>query len=328
MYRFAVLIVLFAGLSILAADTSLTYPMTKRTDHSDVLHGIKVPDPYRWLEDDVRKSADVKAWVEAENKVTEAYLKTIPERAGIHKRLTDLWNYAKFSAPVKLGGHYFYTRNDGLQNQAVLFVQDSLDTPGRVLLDPNKWKADGTAALAHWSVSDDGKYLSYARSEAGSDWMTWYVLEIATNKQLDDELKWTKFTETSWTTDSKGFFYARYDEPKKDVEFQDLNKNQQVYYHRIGAKQADDTLVYRRPDHPDWGFQTTTTEDGRYLVLTIWKGTDSKYRIVYKDLKAEKSEPIDLIASFDNEYSFLGNDGPVFYFKTDLEARRVPGDRH
>ena len=327
MQRLTIFPAVLAGFSIVtliaaAAEPSPTYPMTKRTDHTDVLHGTKVADPYRWLEDDVRKSAEVKAWVAAENQVTEAYLKAIPEREAIRTRLTDLWNYEKFSAPVKLGGRYFYSRNDGLQNQSVLFVQDKLDAPGRVLLDPNKWTADGTASLAGWSVSDDGKHLAYARSEAGSDWMTWYVLEIATGKQLDDELKWTKFTEASWTIDGKGFYYARYDEPKKGAEFQDTNKNQQVYYHAVGAKQAADTLVYRRPDNPDWGFQTTTTEDAQYLVITIWKGTDSKYRVVYKDLKADKSEPVDLIASFDDEFSFLGNDGPVFYFKTDRAAPR------
>jgi prolyl oligopeptidase len=326
MNRFTASAAFLAGLLnitfLRAADPKITYPMSKRTDHVDVFHGTTVTDPYRWLEDDVRKSPEVKAWVEAQNKVTEAYLKAIPQREEILKRLTDLWNYEKYSAPVKLGGRYFYSRNDGLQNQAVLYTQDNLDSPGRVLLDPNKWTTDGTAALSGWSVSDDGKYLAYARSDAGSDWMTWRLLDIATGKQLDDELKWTKFTGASWTADSKGFHYSRYQEPQKGAEFQSTNKDQQVWYHRVGTAQADDHLVYQQPDHPDWGFQAEATEDGRYLVITIWKGTAHKYRVAYQDLKAEKTKPVDLITSFDDEYTFLGNDGPVFYFKTDLEAPR------
>ncbi len=300
----------------------LTYPSTRRGDQVDTYHGVKVADPYRWLEEDVRKSKDVADWVEAENKVTSAYLKAIPQREGIIKRLTELWNYERFSVPFKLGGRYFYTRNDGLQNQAVLYTLDSLDAEPRVLIDPNTWSKDGTVALGSLSVSDDGKYLAYSVADAGSDWNTWRVLDITTGKPLGDEIKWVKFSGATWSKDNKGFFYSRYDEPQAGAQFQSLNLNQKVFYHRIGTPQSDDVLVYKRADHPDWGFSTEVTEDGHYLIITVWKGTDSKYRITYKDLNEPYSLPVDLIENFDNDYSFVGNEGPIFYFKTDLNAPR------
>jgi prolyl oligopeptidase len=305
-----------------AADEPLNYPQTRRVEHIDDLHGVKVPDPYRWLEDDVRKSGDVAAWVEAENKVTSAYLDAIPERAAIRKRLTELWNYEKFSAPFKAGGRYFYTRNDGLQNQSVLYTQDSLDGESRVLLDPNKWSKDGTVALAGMAISEDGKYLAYGVAEAGSDWNTWHVLDVPSGHVLPEEIRWVKFSNASWTPDAKGFFYGRYDEPKGAEQFQRVNLNQKVYYHRVGTPQSDDVLVYRRPDHPDWGFRPHVSEDGHYLILTIWKGTNPQYRIAYKDLHEPYGMPVDLIEDFDNDYDFVGNDGTVFYFKTDLKAPR------
>jgi len=182
-----------------AGDKPLTYPDTRRVEQFDDYHGTKVPDPYRWLEADVRESKEVAAWVAAENKVTDAYLAAIPERESIKNRLTELWNYEKFSAPFKAGGRYFYTKNDGLQNQNVLYTQDSLKGEPRVLLDPNKWSKDGTVSISGLSVSDDGKYLAYGKAESGSDWVTWHVLDVATAKPLPDELRWTKFTGAEWT---------------------------------------------------------------------------------------------------------------------------------
>ncbi len=303
-----------------AADGPFTYPDTKRIDHSDTYHGTKVADPYRWLEDDVRKSAEVKAWVEGQNKVTNAFLQSIPERERIQKRLTEMWNYERYSAPSKVGGRYFYRKNDGLQNQAVLYVLEKLDGEPRVLIDPNTWSKDGTIALGTAVPSPDGKHLAYSVSEAGSDWQTWRVLDIDTGKPFPDELKWVKFSGASWTADSKGFFYSRYPEPKKEAEFQSLNKNQQVFYHRVGSAQSDDVLAYKRSDQPDWGFSCSTTDDGRYLIITTWKGTDDKYRITYRDLGEPFGVPIDLIDKFENDYTFIDNDGPVFYFRTDLKA--------
>jgi prolyl oligopeptidase len=304
------------------ADEPLSYPATRRVDHLDDYHGTKVLDPYRWLEDDVRTTPEVREWVTAENKVTEKFLESIPERAAIRKRLTELWNYEKYSAPSKHGGRYFFSKNDGLQNQSVLYVQDALDGPPRVLIDPNAWSKDGTVALSGMAISDNAKHLAYGVAEAGSDWNTWHVLDVASAKPLSDELKWVKFSGAAWTKDGKGFFYSRYDEPKPGAEFQSLNLNQKLMYHRLGTPQADDLLVYKRPDHPDWGFSAGVSEDGRYLVITIHVGTDHRYRITYRDLDEPLAMPVDLIDNFENEYSFIDNDGPVFYFKTDYQAPR------
>ena len=305
-----------------ADEPTMKYPATKRGNQVDEYHGVKVADPYRWLEQDVRKSKEVADWVAAENKVTDAYLAKIPQRDRIRKRLTELWNYPKYSAPYKRGGRYFYLKNDGLQNQSVLYTLDKLGARPRLLIDPNKWSKDGTVALAAFSPSDDGKHIAYGVAEAGSDWNTWHVLDVSNGQTLEDELKWVKFSGAAWTKDGKGFFYSRYDEPKPGEAFQSTNRNQKLCYHKVGTPQGKDVIVYRRADHPDWGFNADTTDDGKYLIITTWKGTDSRYRITYKDLSEPLAAPVDLIDRFENDYSFIGNEGPVFYFKTDLAAPR------
>lgn len=298
------------------------YPETTKVEHVDDYHGTPVSDPYRWLEDDVRTSAPVAAWVAAQNQVTFAYLESLPQRERLRARLTELWDYEKFSAPFKAGGRYFYFHNTGLQNQSVLHAMDALDGPPRMLLDPNTWSPDGTVALAGVAASDDGRYVAYGIQDGGSDWRTWRILELATGKLLDDELKWIKFAGVAWTRDGSGLFYSRYDEPSGDTQFQSLNLNQQVFFHRVGTPQSEDVRVYGRPDQPEWGFQTTVTEDGDYLLLTVWKGTDDKYRILYKDLREPDSAPIELIDNFDHEFTFVGNDGTTFFFKSDVAAPR------
>jgi prolyl oligopeptidase len=314
---------LTAALAATAQERKLTYPETKKVEQIDDYHGTKVPDPYRWLEDDVRTSKEVAAWVEAQNKVTEAYLNSIPQRDAIKERITELWNYERYSAPFKVGGKYFYSRNDGLQNQNVIYVADAPDAEGRVLLDPNKWSKDGTVALSGLEPSDDGKYLAYGVAEAGSDWQTWKVLEVATGKEMPDELKWVKFSGASWTPDGKGFFYSRFPAPKKDEAFQSLNVNQTLYYHRLGTPQDEDVLVYHRPEEPRWTVGGGVTEDGRYLVISVGDGTTSrKNRVVYKDLAEPYGLPVELIDNFDNKFFFVGNDGPVFYFRTEWKAPR------
>jgi prolyl oligopeptidase len=305
-----------------ADSPAFDYPDTRRDDHVDVYHGTQVPDPYRWLEQDVRESREVADWVAAENKVTFGYLEAIPEREAIRKRLTELWDYEKYSSPFKAGGRYYYLKNDGLQNQSALYVLDSLDDQPRLLIDPNTWSKDGTVALAGMAFSDDGRYVAYGVADAGSDWQVQRIMEIESGRVLDDELKWLKFSSISWTLDGEGFFYSHYDEPDPGAKFQDLNLNQQISYHRVGTPQSADVLVYRRPDEPTWGFGHVVTEDGRYLVINVWKGTDDKYRILYKDLDEPYGMPIELIDNFEHEYSFVGNDGPVFYFKTDVDAPR------
>ena len=197
---------------------------------------------------------------------------------------------------------------------------DSLDGEPSVLIDPNSWTKDGTIALSGLALSEDGRYVAYGTAEAGSDWNTWKIKEIATGKVLDDELKWIKFSGATWSKDNQGFYYGRYEEPKEGDEFQSLNMNQKVYYHVVGTSQSEDNLVYERPDHPEWGFSNNVTEDGRYLVMTVWKGTDDKYMVVYRDLKDKDSKFVELIKEFEYGYELVGNDGPVMYFKTDNGA--------
>lgn len=314
----AVLVIL-AGVNALDSGTP---PMTRTIDHVDDYHGTQVADPYRWLEDDVRTSKDVADWVEQENAYTFSYLEQLPYRAAIKDRLTRLYDYEKFGAPFKAGGRYYFEKNDGLQNQDVLYVQDSLDDGPRVLIDPNTWSKDGTVALADVSFSDDGRYLAYGIQDGGTDWRIWRIMEIATGRLLDDELRWVKFNTPDWTIDGEGFFYARFPEPAEGADFQSLNLNHEVFYHRAGTPQSDDVLVFRRPDEPEWGFDCTVTDDGRYLVITVGLGTDDKYRVYYKDLTEPYATPAALVDTFDHEFSFIGNDGPTFFFKTDIDAPR------
>ncbi|MGA2065343.1 MAG: prolyl oligopeptidase family serine peptidase [Thermoguttaceae bacterium] len=305
-----------------AAPGRVVYPQTRRVDHVDTYFGVRVHDPYRWLEEDIRGSKEVADWVAAENKVTSAYLESIPQREEIRRRLAEVWNFAQYSSPFKAGGRYYYLKNDGLQNQPAVWVMDSLQARPRVVLDPNSWSRDGTIALAGLSPSDDGRYLAYSRAEAGSDWSRWQVLEIASGKTLPDEIRWTKFSGASWSKDGKGFYYSRYEEPKKGAEFQALNFNNQVFYHRLGTPQSADASVYFRPEHPDWQYDAEATEDGRWLVIATHLGTDARCRVTICDLAKPGSKPRELIDYFDSEFDFLGNDGPLLYFQTDWKAPR------
>ncbi|MGD9858418.1 MAG: prolyl oligopeptidase family protein [Planctomycetaceae bacterium] len=296
--------------------------MSKRTDHVDTYHGVTVADPYRWLEDDVRESEEVAAWVREQNARTFAYLEQIPERTRIGARLTQLWDFEKFGTPFRAGGRIYFEKNNGLQNQYVLYAQDSLNGEPRVLIDPNTWSQDGTLSLGGTSFSKDGRYVAYAVQEAGSDWAVWKFLEIDSGRLLEDELRWIKFNYPAWPADGDGVFYARFPEPEEGAAFQNLNVNQQVYYHRIGRPQSEDVLVFHRPDHPEWGYSCNVSEDGRYLVMTVHVGTDDRYRVFVKDLGEPYGMPVSLIHNFEHEYSFIGNNGPEFYFKTNLEAPR------
>ncbi len=237
--------VAFALQSALAATTpALQYPQTKKVDQVDDYHGTKVADPYRWLETDVRTSKDVADWVEAENKVTFGYLEQIPFREAIKNRLTQVWNFERYGIPFKKGGNYYFSKNNGLQNQSVIYTMKSLSDAPHVLLDPNTWSQDGTIALQGIWPSDDGKYLVYSAAEAGSDWQTWHVVDLSTEKVMPSEdLKWMKFSNCAWTKDGKGFFYSRFPQPETGKAFQSLNTHQKVYYHRLGSPQADDVLV-------------------------------------------------------------------------------------
>lgn len=297
-----------------------SYPESKTVDQVYSYHGIKISDPYRWLED--IDSPDTKAWIEAQNKFTSEYLAPLQEREAIKQRLTEIWNYEKMSVPKHYGSRYFFSKNDGLQNQAVLYVSESLHSAPRLLLDPNTLSSDGTIALKDYAVSKNGKYMAYGLSSGGSDWEEWYVLDVDTGKKMDDELHWVKFTEVSWQHDGSGFYYSRYDEPKDDNALKAINKFQKLYFHKLGTKQTDDLLVYERKDQPEWGFSPHVSEDGRYLVITARHGTLAKNLILVQDLTKKKA-PIDTIfGEWDADYQFIGNQQDTLYFLTDNHAPR------
>jgi prolyl oligopeptidase len=307
----------------LDAQTCLP-PTTKTVDVVDDYHGTRVADPYRWLED--VDAEDTKAWVEAQNCLAFGFLEKIPERKAIEARLTKVWDYPKFGVPYKEGGRYFFSKNDGLQNQSVLYTQRALADAPAVLLDPNTLSEDGTVALSATAVSPDGNYLAYATSASGSDWQEFHVRDIATGKDLPDHVRWVKFSGASWTKDGKGFFYSRYDEPIGNA-LQSVNKNQKLYYHVVGTDQAQDRLIFEQPEHPDRGVGAGVSEDGRYTVLVVWLGTDRRNRVYYKDLGDPMAPNLDapvvkLLDEFDAGYNPIGNDGPLVYLWTDLDAPR------
>ncbi len=299
----------------------LAYPPS-RQDPSVVedYHGTKVADPYRWLEDP--DAPESRQWIEAQNKLTFGYLERIPARERLKARLTELWNYEKFGAPSRQGSRYVYTRNSGLQNQNVLYVADSLEAEPRLLLDPNALSADGTVALSGMDFSHDGNLLAYGLAASGSDWNEWRVRDVRTGKDLPDVVKWVKFSGASWTKDGKGFFYSRYDEPKANEALSGANYYQKLYFHKLGTPQSQDVLVYERKDQKEWGFGGSVTDDGRYLIIQVWRGTERKNQVFYKDLSQPKSKVVELLTGFDAAYGFIDNDGSRFFFETDLDAPR------
>ena len=302
--------------------STIQYPDTVKIDHTDTYHGTAVADPYRWLEDDVRESEAVKQWVDKQNETTFAYLGTIEERDAIRARLEALWNYDRNGLPVKEGGRYFYSYNDGLQNQSVIHVQASLQDEPRLLIDPNTWSEDGTVALASYHPSPDGKYFAYLVQDAGSDWRTARVMDLGTDAVLEDKVEWLKYTGLSWAGDSSGFYYSRFPATDDEEKFQSLNTNQAVYFHRIGEPQEKDTLVYLRPEHPDWLYGAQVTDDGAWLVITVAVSTDDRYQIIYKDLKTEGAQPVMLIEGFDFDYTLAGSVGSELYFRSNNAAPR------
>jgi prolyl oligopeptidase len=299
-------------------NAPINYPQSKRLDLVEELHGVKVADPYRWLEDS--DSEDTQAWIKAQNEVTSAFLKQLPHREDIQNRLTELMNYERFSLPSHRGKRYFFTKNDGLQNQAVLYVTEGLDAEPQVLLDPNGLSEDGTVALSGVSVTDDGKLMAYSTSSGGSDWQEWFVRDIDAGKDLEDRIEWSKFSGASWTPDNAGFYYSAYDAPEAGQALQKKNEFQKLYFHRLGTPQSEDTLVYERKDQPNWGFGGQVTEDGRYLIIHVWHGTERENRVFYIDRQDPQQKVVELLEKADAGYSFLGNVGTKFYFQTDKDA--------
>ena len=298
--------------------SKLNYPVAPSSNQVDDYHGVKVADPYRPLEDP--DSAASRQWIEAENKLTFGYLDTIPSRPKIHARLTELFNYERYSVPTEHGGRYFYVHNTGLQNQAVFYWLSALDAEPRLLLDPNTLSADGTVAVSGVSYSEDGQLMAYALSTSGSDWVEWHVREVSTGKDLPDVVKWSKFSGAAFTKDARGFFYSRYDEPKAGSALRDTNYYQKLYFHKLGTPQSADELIYKRDDQKEWGFGGAVTDDGHYLILYVSVGTDPRNRVYYKDLTKPAGPVVPLMDKMDAAYNFVDNDGPVFWFVTNQGA--------
>lgn len=298
---------------------SLTYPASPKVDQVDNYHGTLVADPYRWLEDP--HSDQTQVWIEAQNQVTFSYLNDIEIGQALRERLTQLWDYEKFGIPFKKADRYFYFKNDGLQNQSVLYTLPNLDAEPRILLDPNTLSEDGTIALSGLAISEDGRLMAYGLSTAGSDWQEWKVRDVESGEDLPDHLRWIKFSGASWTHDQRGFFYSRYDEPNQTTKLEDANYFQKLYYHRLGTPQSEDLLIYERSDQKEWGFGGFVTEDGRYLIISVWLGTDPKNLLFYKDLTTD-DPVVELINTFEASYSLIDNDGTTFWIQTDLDAPR------
>jgi prolyl oligopeptidase len=307
-----------AFLIVSCAKNTFEYPDTKKLDIVEDYHGTQVSDPYRWLEDP--NSDDTREWVKAQNEVTFPYLKSLPGRDSMENRLTALWNYPRYGTPSKKGGRYFYYYNDGLQNHNILYTMEDLDEEAEILLDPNEFSDDGTVALASLSVSENARYIMYGTSDGGTDWREFFVRDIETGEDLDDHLKWIKFSGASWTHDNLGFYYSRYPEPPTGQEMTAENINNKLYYHRLGTPQSEDRLVYERPDQPNWGFSGSVSQDGNYLLISISEGSAPINRIYYKDITQQNSDVVKLFDDYDASYSYVTNDGPVFYFMTDLDT--------
>ena len=313
-------------LPLLAASAPWTYPAAPRGDVVDIYPGgAMVADPYRWME--AIDSPETQAWIAGERALTASALARIPQRDAIRARLTQLWNYPRFSLPEKRGGRYFFTKNDGLQNQSVLYVQDTLASPPRVLIDPNTLSKEGTVALGLASASSDGKWLGYALKAAGSDWEEFYVRDIATGQDAADHLKWVKFSNLSWTKDSQGFFYGRYPEVAKGDKLFGKLANRKIYYHRLGTAQSADVLIFELPEHPEWLFSAGVTDDGRYLLIYLNQPGLTKNAIYYRDLVDPQHPKFDgpivpLLPDFNANYGVVGNQADTLLVSTNLSAPR------
>ncbi|MEW6322118.1 MAG: prolyl oligopeptidase family serine peptidase [Acidobacteriota bacterium] len=314
-----------AGVAVLLAAGALvaaqpfSYPVTRTVDHVDVYHGTTVPDPYRWLEDDT--SAETARWVEAQNAVTFAYLERIPYRARLKARLEQLFDYPKYSAPSRKGEWYFFRKNDGLQNQSVLYVQQGLSGAPEVLIDPNTWSEDGTVRLTAFAPSRDGRHAVYGISRSGSDWQEYRVIEIATKRTLDDKVEWVKVSGVAWH--GNGFYYSRYPEPPTGRELSSANEHHQVFYHRLGTPQAQDEKVYEDRAHPQRFHTVETTEDERYALLTISdRGTGKRGNALFlRDLAAAGRTFQPVIGEIgDSTFSLVDNDGPALLVYTNHRA--------
>jgi prolyl oligopeptidase len=300
---------------------SLTYPPTPTVDHTDTYHGVEVHDPYRWLENDVRVDPEVADWVAAQNEVTFGYLRDLPQWNSIRAHIERLWDYERFGAPSKVADYYVFSKNDGLQNHSVYYIQDRFDAEPRVLLDPNTFSDDGTTSLAGMSFSPNGDYLAFSKSEAGSDWSDWFVMNVRTGEMLPDRITWTKWGGPSWTHDNRGFFYTRFPQVSDDEKFTAENTNAAVYYHRLGTPQADDVLVFSTPEHPRWSNWASVSDDGRWMFVYQSVGHKKGNRLLVRDLNEPYAQPRIIVDDFEHDWSVVAADGDHLYIQTDFKAK-------
>ena len=322
MFRKALSLVTVLSVLVLTipAQKGFDYPKARKADQVDDFHGTKVYDPYRWMED--TGSAETQSWIEAQNKIANSYFETIPQRARIRERLTELWNYERVSAPSKIGKRYIYSRNDGLQNQSVLYITDSINDPGKVFFDPNKLSTDGTAALSGSSFTEDGKLWAYGVARSGSDRTEWRIMNVETGEHLSDTLPPNRQGGLAWLADNSGFFYQRYPAPEAGAELRAANRFPKIYFHKLGTPISDDKVIYERNDDGELTSGGLVTEDGKWYVIFTSKGTQRMNEVHFKDLSRPDSPIIPLVAERTASWSFVGNDGPVFYFRTDKDAER------
>ncbi len=301
------------------------YPATPVIEQTDDYHGTLVADPYRWLESE--NAPETRRWIEEQNALTFGYLRSLPMREELRRRMTGLWNHPRYSPPAKRGGSYFYIKNDGLRNHGVLYRQQTLDSEPEAVLDPNTFSEDGTVALSALGIARNGILLAYSVSEGGSDWQTIFVRDMTTGKDLEDRVEWVKFSSITWTNDSRGFFYCRYPAPEQGQAYSQVNYNQTVCYHRVGTPQSEDAVVYSTPDRPEQFFYPSLSDDGRYLMLSIRQSSGPINALGFIDLHDPLNPHIDgpvrmLADEFDAFYDYVGNDGELFYIRTDKDAPR------
>lgn len=297
------------------SEGKINYPDTKKVDQIDEYFGTKVKDPYRWLENDTSKKTE--AWVKKQNKVTFNYLEDIPFRDKVNERLTKIWDYPKQSAPFKEESNYFIYRNSGLQDQSVIYKMENLKDDGEVFLNPNKMSESGTVSLTNFEVSDDGQYAAYGISRGGSDWREFFIRDVQTKKDLDDHIKWAKFSGISWYKD--GFFYSRYPKPEKGQKLSGVNKNNKVYYHKAGTPQKEDELIYEDPENPQRGFSVQITADDKYMIMYVTESSSGN-GLYFKETDASNSDMVKLVTHFDNDYGVVGHFNGKLYIKTDYKA--------
>ena len=325
--RMLIAAALIAATPLPALGAEYRYPPAPRVDHVDTYHGVEVWDPYRWLEDN--ESEPTRNWVAAQNRLTRRVIDGMPAREPLRERMTELWSFARRSAPGKAAGRYLYTANDGLQDQDVLYVQELLEDPPRALIDPNTLSEDGTVSLTQWKASADGRWLAWGLARSGSDWNEFRVRDIDTGEDSPEVLSRIKFSGIAWTRDSRGFFYSRYPQPPSDDGdgVFDALANQRLYYHRVGTPQSEDRLVLEVPDQPKWGFAPTVTDDGRYLVVSIWRGSENVNGVWVLDMESGEQPVLDgefrrLVPGFEASWVPIGSHGSRLYLVTDLDAPR------